>query len=196
MAATPVAAQVAAAVDRLPSLSWLGGAAPERQTGVSWGVPWARGAVKNGQPFSLASSDGKPLPLQSWPLAYWPDGSIKWTGFATAAGRGNTGEFRLSPGQPVEPSPPLRVVQNAGSIDIDTGRLKCRVGNHGTALIESMTMEGREIARNGRLLCSLEGRQDFVSEIQKATVEQSGPVRATIKIEGVHRARPTKGNHQ
>ena len=197
MAATPVAAQVAAAVDHSPSLSWLGGSAPERQSGVSWGVPWARGTVKNGQrfslaSFSLASGDGKPFPLQSWTLAYWPDGSIKWTGFATVAGPGNTGEFRLSPGQPAELPAPLRVTQDAGAIEVDTGRLKCRVGNRGAALIESMTIDGREgereVGRNGRLLCSLEDRQNFVSEIKKATVEQHGPVRAAIKIEGFHKA--------
>ena len=196
MAATPVAAQISAAADHSPSLSWLGGAAPSRQTGVSWGVPWARGAVKNGQQFSLAGSDGKPLPLQSWNLAYWPDGSVKWSGFATVAGPANAAEFRLSPGQPAEPSTPLRVTQNAGAIDIDTGRLKCRVGTQGAALVQSMTIEAREVARNGRLVCSLEDRsqpatlryENFTSEIRKSTVEQHGPVRATIKIEGVHKA--------
>ena len=194
MAATPVAAQVAAVVDHSPSVSWLGGAAPERPAGVSWGVPWARGTVKNGQPFSLTSADGKPLPLQSWPLAYWPDGSLKWTGFATVAGPGNAGEFRLSTGQPAGPSAQVHVTQNAGAIDIDSGRLKCRVGNRGAALIESMTIDGREIARNGRLLCSLEDRQNYAGEIGRTTVEQQGPVRATIKIEGVHKA--VKGSRE
>src|ERR1700751_2560842 len=65
------------------TVDWLGGNRPGLQTGVSWGVPWARGSVKKEQSFTLAGGDGKVLPLQSWPLAYWPDGSIKWTGFAT-----------------------------------------------------------------------------------------------------------------
>ncbi len=62
-----------------------------------------------------------------------------------------------------------------------------------------MSIDAREVARNGRLLCSLEDRsqfaatrslryQDYVSEIRQATVEQSGPVRRTIRIEGVHKA--------
>jgi hypothetical protein len=155
--------------------------------------------MRSGQQFSLTAADGKELPLQSWTLAYWPDGSIKWTGFATVAGPGNAGEFRISTGQPAAPASALRVADNAGAIDIDTGRLKCRVGHQGAALIQSMTIDGREVAGNGRLLCSLEDRsqvasarsvryQDFVSEIKKTTVEQSGPVRATVKIEGVHKA--------
>ena len=43
--------------------------------GISWGVPWPQGSVGRNSAFSL-SAQGSGLPLQSWPLAYWPDGSI------------------------------------------------------------------------------------------------------------------------
>src|SRR5437870_4006771 len=39
-------------------------------TGVSFGVPWPKGAVGRGSAFNL-SSQGKRLLVQSWPLAYW-----------------------------------------------------------------------------------------------------------------------------
>jgi len=42
------------------------------------GVPWQRGTVRKEQTFALTSADGAALPVQSWTLAYWPDGSIKW----------------------------------------------------------------------------------------------------------------------
>ena len=67
-------------------INWLDRTAPGTETGVSWGVPWARGTVRREQTFALTSSDGKSLPLQAWPLAYWPDGSIKFSGFATVTG--------------------------------------------------------------------------------------------------------------
>ena len=56
------------------------------ETGVSWGVPWARGMVGRTQTFALTANDGKSQPLQAWPLAWWPDGSIKFSGFATGHG--------------------------------------------------------------------------------------------------------------
>jgi len=37
--------------------------------------------VPKDQAFALATADGKALPLQTWSLAYWPDGSLKWSGF-------------------------------------------------------------------------------------------------------------------
>src|SRR3954452_8904572 len=72
---------------------WLGGHAPAINTGVTWGVPWPRGKhsgpkfaagheVNTARHFSLREPDGPLIPLQSWPLAYWPDGSLKWTAHA------------------------------------------------------------------------------------------------------------------
>ena len=64
-------------------LHWLNGM-PGKPTGVSWGVPWPQGAVKTSRTFALTSGD-KVMPLQNWTLAYWPDGSVKWSAFATVA---------------------------------------------------------------------------------------------------------------
>ena len=52
---------------------------------------------------STCSSQAINLPLQSWPLAYWPDGSIKWTGFATVLPSDFQGPITLSPGAPHPP---------------------------------------------------------------------------------------------
>lgn len=56
------------------SINWLDQAAPALSSGLSWGVPWPQGQLKKDQAFTLKAADGKRLPLQSWPLAYWPDG--------------------------------------------------------------------------------------------------------------------------
>src|SRR5689334_19520232 len=79
------------------SVNWLGGQSPQGTSGVSWGVPWPRGAVQKGTQFQLRSG-ATTLPLQSWTLAYWPDGSIKWAGFATVASPGANGPFTIEPG--------------------------------------------------------------------------------------------------
>src|SRR5262245_26229772 len=73
-------AQNVAAVE----LNWIGDPPPVT-TGVSGGVPWVRGTMRPGQTFALSDAAGRPLPLQSWLLAYWPDGSMKFAGFATVS---------------------------------------------------------------------------------------------------------------
>src|SRR5579872_6804638 len=65
-------------------LKWLS-TVPVKPAGVSWGLPWAQGLVKNTTGFALVKTDGSSVAVQSWPMAWWPDGSVKWTGFATVA---------------------------------------------------------------------------------------------------------------
>ena len=89
--------------------------------GVSWGVPWARGSVRREQTFTLTANDGKALPLQSWPLAYWPDGSVKFTGFATVTDA--AGPLRLAPGTAAVGRRTVKVTQSAQAIEIDTGKV-------------------------------------------------------------------------
>src|SRR5262245_8458659 len=105
------------------SVNWLGGMSAPLETGVSWGVPWPKGAVPKGQTFSLTSADGKTLPLQTWPLAYWPDGSLKWSGFATVAGPQNSGPFKLAAGDAPLVAGAVRVRQSDSTIEVDTGKL-------------------------------------------------------------------------
>ena len=64
-------------------LKWLDSVKFLQPVGVSWGVPWGKGLIRKDQIFTLTSADGKSTPVQSWPLAYWPDGSVKWSAFAS-----------------------------------------------------------------------------------------------------------------
>jgi hypothetical protein len=57
-------------------LSWLGGNPPVISSGVSWGVPLPEGEFNISTKFSLKNAHGHAMPLQLWPLAYWPDGSL------------------------------------------------------------------------------------------------------------------------
>jgi hypothetical protein len=194
------AALKAADVPPSVSLNWLDKSPPSVRQGVNWGVPWPKGKVQKGQTFTLKTAAGKELPLQTWPLAYWPDGSIKWTGFATVAGPNDAGPLTVA----VEPAPAtgsqaLQVTQTDAAIEIDTGALKCHIPKQGSALIDSLSVEGREVARHGQLECILQTapdtdhvtavpRERYVSSVKKVTLEQSGPVRAVVKIEGMHKS--------
>jgi YetA-like protein len=187
----------AAAAPQTVRFSWLGGEPPLVATGVSWGVPWPQGAVARGAAFNL-SAKGKDLPVQNWPLAFWPDGSIKWSGFATVVPAELAGPVTLSTGSPTI-FPALKVTNSGKSIVVDTGVLECAIPSAGGAnLVESMTIEGRAVVGAGQLICILQNgpdgdadevrpREKFVSVVKKVTVEQSGPVRAVVKFEGIHK---------
>ncbi|HUR07767.1 MAG TPA: hypothetical protein VM347_34855, partial [Nonomuraea sp.] len=63
----------------MTTLNWLD---HPKQQGVTWGVPWRRGAVERAALFALADPEGRPVPVQSWVTATWPDGSVKWSAHA------------------------------------------------------------------------------------------------------------------
>jgi hypothetical protein len=179
------------------TLKWLEddglGAAP----GTTLGVPWPKGAYSKDQTFSLATADGKQVPVQSWPLAQWPDGSLKWT--AHAIGPETTAEsFTLTAGQPAAPARRITVTTEQGTVDVSTGVITARLGTSGSSLVRSVTRGTTEIARNGRLVLLRQGEiedgdqgresyERFESAIHKTEVEQDGPVRAVVRIDGKHR---------
>ncbi len=177
------------------ALHWLGDTAPLTASGVSWGVPWARGTVPGNQQFQV-QLDGRSLPTQNWPLAYWPDGSLKWSGLAIAGEAGMTGTLRVVPGASSAAPAPVSVRETAAAVTVSTGACDCVLPRAGTDLIGSLSVGGREVSRQGRLIVVREDRagqskgvlrqEDYLSKIEKVTVEQAGPVRAVVRVDGVH----------
>ncbi len=199
MAAAPAfAAPKAAAVAPTTEAIWLDKAAPAYSDGVTFGVPWPRGAVKKDTTFSLTSAAGN-LAVQTWPLAYWPDGSVKWTAHATAATATPANSYQLTPGAGAAPKGPLSVTQTAAAFTVASGDAVWIVPKSGKQLIASATRGGKTVL-NGVTLGALTQDAQSLEEkatvtqtsydgtVTKATLEQSGPVRATIRLEGTHTA--------
>ncbi|MEU3339548.1 Tat pathway signal sequence domain protein [Streptomyces sp. NPDC006668] len=177
------------------TLDWLEdgglGAAP----GSTVGVPWPKGAHQPGQGFALTDADGKAVPVQSWPIAYWPDGSLKWTAHAVSSG---SGKLTLTPGDAAVPDKKVTVDKSSGTIDVSTGVIAVKIGKNGSTIIRSVTRGSTEIARNGRLVLVRQPEiededqgtvrtERFDGAIGEVTVEQDGPVRAVVRIDGKHR---------
>jgi hypothetical protein len=149
------------------------------------------------------------LPLQTWTLATWPDGSLKWTGHALGSDMGETAlpdRLRLVPGSPpAKASSPVRVRETADAFEIEAGAIQCRIPRTGDVLVSSITRGGRTIGRDVRLICLRRdqpelaedggsARQErFTGVTTSATVEQSGPIRAVVRIDGRHKAKTQKG---
>ena len=151
---SPAAPPRAAAAPGTVELSLLGGTPPNTPTGISWGVPWPQGAVKRGATFSL-NAHGADLPVQTWPLAYWPDGSMKWSGFATVVPAGITSPITLSPGSSTAKGA-LSVAKNGNAIAVDTGAMKCAISISGANIIDSISIGGKVVTGASQLVCILQ----------------------------------------
>ncbi len=181
-------------------LGWLEDR-PAEVAGTAWGTPWPMGAVPGDQSFALTAEDGAAVPVQSWPLAYWPDGTLKWSGHAISGGlAAPAAGYTLAGGSPTEPEQAVTVRESRGHVDVDTGVIDVRIPTSGTDLVSRVRRGEREIATNGRLVNLVQReapddglgnvhRDQLLSDVEEVTVEQSGPVRAVVRITGRHSRR-------
>jgi hypothetical protein len=197
----PVAAFAQQAEVQEVKLTWLEGK-PTTAAVTTWGTPWPKGAVPADQTFALKAADGTAVPLQSWPTAYWPDGSLKWSAHAIAV-HAPAESYTLGPGTAASPAQAVTVKNENTYVDVDTGVIKTRIRKSGSELISQIWRGDVLIARMGQLVNlkqdkiveDEEGgsvRERFESDIQKVTVEQAGPVRAVVRVEGRHKSRKGK----
>ena len=121
-------------------LRWLEGGVPaEFAGGTTWGVPWPRGAFAPDQQFALTTPAGAALPVQSWPTAWWPDGSVKWTAHAISGDHRAEETYRLAAGEPAEPRTRNDQRERAGKqIVVDTGVIAVTFARSGDRLVESI----------------------------------------------------------
>ncbi|NOV03873.1 exo-rhamnogalacturonan lyase family protein [Paenibacillus planticolens] len=168
--------------------------------GVTWGIPWREGELRRSESLLLAGAGGESIiPLQSWPTAYWPDGSVKWSAHAAAVPDGSIDNFSIVKGSGPAPDSGVIVRETDDTITLDTGVMVCTLGKQGGYWLRSIVRQGAEVCSGGDLICLKEARTEvsgtrtlteepFESRIHQAVVEQDGPVRAVVKLSGRHRA--------
>ncbi len=150
----------------MTELRWLG--EPRPSSGVTWGVPWARGEVPFDTPFGLGD-----VPVQSWVTAMWPDGSVKWS--AHAIGPTSAGSFVLEPGVAPAAGPSVRVGHSGDGVTVDTGAVRWVVPG-GCVLLSS------DLVRDVRLVRF--SSDEETPPVDEVVVEQDGPVRAVVRLTG------------
>ncbi|WP_158797946.1 Tat pathway signal sequence domain protein [Pedobacter sp. L105] len=180
------------------TLAWIEKSNTPFSAGLTWGVPWPKGRLKADQKFHLSNTEGKNFFIQTWPLAYWPDGSLKWTGHA-ASGLPSDGSYAVVPGKKEIEGAILIVSNQADEIHINTGFIQCIIRKSGRVLIPEISRNGQIIASSGILTALLQDQPDdnyenpvhrdiLSGEIENVVIEQSGPLRAVVKITGRHAA--------
>jgi RNase P/RNase MRP subunit p29 len=177
-------------------LKWLN-KKPSEKAGVSWGVPWKKGELDRNQLLTLQDSSGLEIPIQNWPMAYWPDGSVKWTGHAAVLEE-KSDSYELSiNNEKQDSSSTLMANETDKTIEIDTGEISVTINKQGSTIIKNVRIGTKTISENGRLIALRESRskengikiareEPLQSEIKSVRIEQKGPLRSVIKIEGNH----------
>lgn len=173
--------------------------------GVTWGIPWKEGELLREDTLALQSPGGlTPIPVQSWPTAFWPDGSVKWSAHAAAVpSLGEQSYEMVKGGAAIAPEQSIAIQETAQTIVVDTGIMACTLSKQGDNLIRTIIRDNIEICSGGSLVALKENtslvsgeriarEEPFGFHIHKAVIEQKGPVRAVVRLEGKHRSETGK----
>jgi len=176
-------------------LKWLK-SIPKGIAGVSWGVPWEKGKLYLEDSICLETKQGEKVPLQSWPTAYWSDGSVKWTGHSAVIDS-NEDTFELTIGENKKINTIVYVEEKGEQVVVNTGLLQIHINKQGTNIIEEIYHERKLVSNDIKLIAMKEFWENqkkmnirrevpLESKIQHVEIEQKGPIKAVIKITGNH----------
>ncbi|WP_229665570.1 exo-rhamnogalacturonan lyase family protein [Croceicoccus mobilis] len=180
-----------------PDVAWLDPAPPAAHEGQAWGQPWPRGTKYDKSGYHLSGKDGK-IPLQTWPLAWWPDGSIKWTGHATAADAALADGFAVKPGA-AKGAPSLKLADGSTAITVTNGATVWSIAKSGTNFLRATSADGRTVLEDVHFHATdqdkpgddgtgpVEAAPKLIRStgtITGAEIEQTGPIRAVVKLFG------------
>lgn len=178
----------------------------ERHEVLSSGVPFAQGQFFPAQPVRLVDDTQTEIEFQMRHLAFWPDGSVKWTllSFPTDIASRATKQYELMPaaGAP-SPAASLAQVQNE-TITVDTSVLQSRIPLHGFDPLGDCTLNGsRQLSYPFSFrIAAILGAQPTdpatlytaVGALSSSCLEENGPLRAVICTQGpMHDAQGNEG---
>ena len=179
-------------------LHWIG-EVPMVDKPVSFGIPFKKGEMKPTDAFSLMTDKGISIAADFWPMAYWPDGSVKWGGFAAVVPKGSESvsfqKIEKSKTKGIDESGSLKISETASQIHISSADFNAYISKSGSNIIDSLVLGGTRVAGCGRLICSTQDQPyaegvdavhftNYVSQIKTVEVERAGKIRAVVKIEG------------
>lgn len=182
-------------------LAWVGNA-PESDVPVTFGVPFDAGAVTTANSLTLASGASE-FPTETWPLAYWPDGSVKWAAVAgTVPAGSSTLSVRIGKAKKGgrKQAKTMLATDTGSQIVVKAGDSYAYIPKPGVVgspvenLIDSIVTSGVRTAESARLVGALKDSPypgsveaiSLASRLVSAEIERNGAERAVVKLTGVH----------
>ena len=152
---------------------------------VTFGIPWKRGEVTDCK-FKAEDEYGE-LHVSSRPIAYWPDGSYKWTSHTLKA-KGN--KVTVSSGIGVEYEGNT-LTETEDAFIVDNEKIEAVFPKKGDVLMKTPFADARIRAikelRSEEDGCYISKQITYFGDITNVTVEEDGAMKTVICVEGVYR---------
>ncbi|KAJ5370737.1 uncharacterized protein N7496_006829 [Penicillium cataractarum] len=169
------------------NLRWLMGNGPHALSdGVSFGMPWPRGLYQPGQGFVIEAKDAQ-WPIDSRELAYWADGSLRWTAHSVSGNIDYAEEYTVKGvSHPPKPTGSITIGQQESSLSVTspTGLYLRFAAPGSSSILEHLDIQGQPICSGATVVASI-NEKEYRTRVETVNVENSTPSRALIKVSGV-----------
>lgn len=161
---------------------------------VTVGLPFPRGLLADGHHLTLQDAEGQSVEVQGEVLARWSDGSVKWLliDFVLPSVTAGSSSWLLGSTQRTngKVAKSLRIEETDQAIVVDSGRAIFHL-DRTTASLTRVLVDGKDLlepAFTGLLLKDAEGQSGQL-RVERIEVESRGPIRATVRAEGIFTGR-------
>jgi hypothetical protein len=167
------------------NLHWLTGAAGAGRLsdGVSFGMPWPKGLHQSGQTFVI-EGNSKLTPLDSREIAFWPDGSLKWTAHSVSGNVEYCESYTVKAAERKEDEHGLSLARLPTiSISTRSGLLLKFSSPGGSNIFESLSLNGQPVCSGATLVASI-NKKSFSTVVRQVQVENATALRIVVKVSG------------
>ncbi len=170
-------------------LHWLQGR--EKGGYVTFGVPWKRGG--KAEEYVLYNERGEAVAFDEKPIAYYPDGSTKWSSY-TAKIDTDTAELRRdkNTSDNTVVTDGIAVNETENEITVDNGVFKAVFPKQGTTLMKTpyadASLKAIKERRSTEKDAEIAKAVPYYGEIGEVSIEDRGALKTTVKVTGTHKS--------
>lgn len=166
--------------------NWLDGRV--KGGNVTFGVPHAKGRLMDSKKLVVVQ-DGKAVLSQNKPIAYWEDGSVKWTSVSATL---NSSEVAVKNGDVLN-CESMKMNDTPDFIEVDNNCFSARFYKKGQVLMETdaivlgLKAVKTHISNNNNE--TIRKNSLYFGEIEECALEDTGPVKTVIRVKGTHKSK-------
>lgn len=170
-------------------LHWLDG----RVKGgyVTFGVPWKQGEKTSEVCYNLYNDKGEKISFfEEKPIAYYPDGSTKWSSYTARIDDTETVDLINDGASSIYGG--NEVTENDNEITVDNGAFKAVFPKSGITLMKTpyadASLKVIKELRSSENGCEITKTVPYYGEVGEATIEESGALKTTVRVTGTHKS--------
>ncbi|MBD9025534.1 MAG: hypothetical protein EGR09_01490, partial [Clostridiales bacterium] len=155
---------------------------------VTFGVPWNKGEVTKETVFSVNDENGNGIAYQEKPIAYYPDGSTKWSSYTIKT---DSETVEINKADKYDGFDGIKTNETENEITVDNGKFKAVFPKQGSVLMKTpygdVTLKAVKELRSKDGDVEIRKSIPYIGEINTVEIEDCGDLKTTVKVTGEHK---------